>query len=169
MATAMPNQDFLTSYTEWLSAQRGFPPSQSIQLDLDRRYMRNGRDLASWVHIDVLYQAYFHAMLMLLQPPSGDPLRNGMGAPFDPTNPYAHSENQAGFASFGGPHIATLLPEVSTRALHAVWFQKWFVHRRLRPEVQAGRIHNYLTGAAPQYPLGTADLLNSPKLRRALQ
>src|SRR5207237_7550311 len=26
------------------------------------------------------------------------------------------------------------------------------------------RIHNYLTGAAPQYPLGTADLLNSPVL-----
>jgi membrane-associated phospholipid phosphatase len=27
------------------------------------------------------------------------------------------------------------------RAFHAVWFQKWFVHRRLRPEEFGGRVH----------------------------
>jgi hypothetical protein len=32
------------------------------------------------------------------------------------------------------------MPEVSTRALKAVWFQKWFVHRRLRPEEFGGRV-----------------------------
>jgi hypothetical protein len=30
--------------------------------------------------------------------------------------------------------------EVATRALKAVWFQKWFVHMRLRPEVFACRV-----------------------------
>jgi hypothetical protein len=44
-----------------------------------------------------------------------------------------------GFGTFGGPHILALLTEVSTRALKAVWYQKWLVHRRLRPEEFGGR------------------------------
>jgi hypothetical protein len=78
----------------------------------------------------VLFQGYFQAFLVLA----------GLGAAFDDGNPYANNPTQAGFATFGGPHIATLLCEVSTRALHAVWYQKWFVHRRLRPEEFAGRV-----------------------------
>ncbi len=53
---------------------------------------------------------------------------------------------------FGGPHILSMLTEVATRALKAVWYQKWSVHRRLRPEVYAGRVHNHKTGAA-SYPV----------------
>jgi hypothetical protein len=109
--------------------------------------------------MDVLYQAYFQAMLILMTPPSSDPLSGGIGAPFNVGNPYANSQTQAGFGTFGPPHIAALLTEVATRALKAVWFQKWFVHRRLRPEMFAGRIHNHLTGAA-NYPI-SADALNS--------
>jgi hypothetical protein len=41
---------------------------------------------------------------------------------------------------------------VLVRALRAVWFQKWFVHRRLRPEEYGGRVHNQITGART-YPL----------------
>ncbi len=92
--------------------------------------MRMGRDIAQWVHIDVLFQGYFQAFLCLA----------GIGAPFDSGNPYIGNPTQDGFGTFGGPHIATLLCEVSTRALHAVWYQKWCVHRRLRPEAFAGRI-----------------------------
>jgi len=47
-------------------------------------------------------------------------------------------------------------------ALNAVWYQKWFVHRRLRPEVFGGRIHNRVTDAA-RYPIHS-DILNSPVL-----
>jgi hypothetical protein len=44
-------------------------------------------------------------------------------------------------------------------ALEAAWFQKWLVHRRLRPEEYGGRIQNQLTGRAnypthPSYPSG---------------
>jgi hypothetical protein len=53
---------------------------------------------------------------------------------------------------WGGPHILTLVTEVATRGLKATWFQKWAVHRRLRPEVFAGRVHQTLTGAA-SYPI----------------
>ncbi len=98
----------------------------SDQLDLIAlRYIRNGRDLGQWVHIDVLFQAYFNACLLLL----------GWKAPFDDGNPYQASATQMGFGTFGPPHIQALVCEVATRALKAVWFQKWLVHRRLRPEV----------------------------------
>jgi membrane-associated phospholipid phosphatase len=49
--------------------------------------------------------------------------------------------------------------EVSTRALKAVWFQKWLVHRKLRPEVFAARVDRtlYHGAAYPVYP----DILDS--------
>jgi len=111
--------------------------------------MRNGRDIGQWVHVDVLFQAYFHAFLILA----------GLNAPLDDGNPYKSNPTQDGFGTFGGPHIATVLCEVSTRALKSVWYQKWFVHRRLRPEVQAARIHRTLYNGAG-YPVHT-DILNS--------
>jgi hypothetical protein len=58
------------------------------------------------------------------------------------------SATQLGFVEWGGPHILSLVTEVATRALKAVWYQKWFVHRRLRPEAFAGLVHNHRTGAA---------------------
>jgi hypothetical protein len=45
-----------------------------------------------------------------------------------------------------------VLGEVLGRALRAVWWQKWGVHRRLRPEEYGGRVHNHVTGAR-YYPL----------------
>ncbi len=160
MRTYMPGVDFMTSYTDWLNIQRGCIPAQSEVFDSTARYIRNGRDLSQWVHMDVLYQAYFHAMVILLTPPSSSSY-GGMGAPFDAGNPYLASANQDGFGTFGPPHLAALMTEVASRALKAVWYQKWFVHRRLRPEAYAGRVHNFLTGAAA-YPLGSSDLLGSP-------
>lgn len=122
-------QDYMTDFNSWLNVQNGGPWSGDI-FDPTFRYMRNGRDLGQWVHIDVLFQGYFQAFLIIA----------GLGVPFDNGNPYANSATQDGFGTFGGPHIATLLCEVSTRALKAVWNQKWLVHRRLRPEAFAGRV-----------------------------
>lgn len=157
--TTIPGLDYMTNYADWLSIQRGIASSASNVFDPTRRYMRNGRDLGQWVHMDVLYQAYFQAMLILLTGPSGASDGNGLGVPFDNGNPYVHSQNQDGFGTFGGPHIAALMTEVATRALKAVWFQKWFVHRRLRPEAFAGRINNHVSGAA-NYPIHS-DALDS--------
>ena len=164
MQTPVANVDFMTNFADWLTVQNGGDTGAALSFEANRRYIINGRDLSQWVHIDVLFQAYFHAMLMLLQPPSssGDPHAGGLGCPLNPGNPYNSSPTQIGFGTFGGPHIATLLCEVSTRALKAVWYQKWFVHRRLRPEVFAARVHNHVTGAA-DYPIHS-DILNSPVL-----
>jgi len=148
ITTTLPGIDYITDFATWLAVQRGFnqPPDA---LDPVPRYMRNGRDIGQWVHIDVLFQAYFQAFLVLA----------GAGAPFDDGNPYNGNPSQIGFGTFGGPHIATLLCEVSTRALKAVWFQKWFVHRRLRPEVHAARVHRTLFDGA-NYPVHP-EILNS--------
>ncbi|HEV2769274.1 MAG TPA: vanadium-dependent haloperoxidase [Solirubrobacteraceae bacterium] len=142
--TVQPKVDYLTDYDAWLGAQNGADQSGTDKIDTEtRRYIRNGRDLAHYVHFDQLYEAYLNACLYLLQ---------NLEAPFDPGNPYSASKTQAPFATFGGPHILSLVTEVATRALKAIWFQKWVVHRRLRPEVFGGRIHNAKTNKA-DYPI----------------
>lgn len=150
MRTTIPGDDYLTNYSDWLSAQssRGHAGLPN-RYDQTRRYIRNGRDLGEWVHIDLLYQGYLTAALVLLT----------MNAPVDPNNPYRKSRNQAAFGTFGPPHLQSLVTSVATNALRAVWYQKWFVHRRLRPENFAGRIHNHLTKAAT-YPINN-EILNS--------
>lgn len=130
MYTTAAGVDYMTEFGKWLAVQRGLRQPADIH-DSQVRYIRNGRDLGQWVHVDQLYQAYLLAGLMLLD----------SGAAISASNPYRTSANQAGFATFGGPHLLSLLTEVATRALKAVWYQKWGVHHRLRPEAMAGRIH----------------------------
>jgi membrane-associated phospholipid phosphatase len=138
-----PGIDYLIDPAEWLAIQDGAQPAAQDQFDPTRRFIRNPRDLATYVHFDALYEAYLNACLILLD----------MRAPFDPGNPYTASANQLGFGTFGGPHILSLLTEVATRALKAVWYQKWFVHRRLRPEAFGGLVHHHLAPGAPAYPI----------------
>lgn len=146
--TTVSGSDYMTDFNTWLAVQNGVAQAPD-NFDPNRRFIRNGRDIGQWVHVDVLFQAYFQGFLVLA----------GMGAPFDNGNPYINNPTQDGFGTFGGPHVATLLCEVSTRALHAVWFQKWFVHRRLRPEVHAARVDRTLYHGAG-YPVH-AEILNS--------
>jgi membrane-associated phospholipid phosphatase len=141
-------QNYMTDFNSWLNIQNGGPSSADI-FDPTFRYMRNGRDLGQWVHIDVLFQGYFQAFLIMA----------GLGVPFDNGNPYTNSATQDGFGTFGGPHIATLLCEVSTRALKAVWNQKWLVHRRLRPEAFAANVDRTAYHGA-NYPVHS-EILNS--------
>lgn len=141
--------NYMTDFDTWLARQNGVAPSSGDLFDPTPRYMRNGRDLGQWVHIDVLFQAYFQAFLVIA----------GLGVPADNGNPYKNSATQIGFGTFGGPHIATLLCEISTRALKTVWNQKWFVHRRLRPEVFAERVDRRAYHGA-NYPVHQ-EILNS--------
>ena len=141
--------DYLTDTASWLGVQNGFPPSQPQRFDPTPRHIRNGRDLAAYVHIDVLFEAYLNACIWLID----------NHAPFNPGNPYVSSRTQTGFGTFGSPHVKALLAEVSTRALKAVWFQKWFVHRCLRPEEFGGLVH-FTKANQASYPLHP-DVLNS--------
>lgn len=148
--TTVAGLDYLTSYPEWLRVQNGLAPAAYTQFDPIPRYIRNGRDLGEWVHWDFPYQSVLGACLILL----------GFGTPaLNPTNPYLRSATQAGFSTFGAPHIMDFVARAARAALEAAWFQKFLVHRRLRPEEFGGRVHNLLDGKA-RYPIHH-DLLES--------
>ena len=156
MRTLLPDTSHLTDYDNWLATQNGhIVESNANDFDPVRRYIRNGRDLSQWVHIDVLHQAYFNAFLIMA----------ANGVPTNPGDPYRNSKTQIGFTTFGGPHFAALMTEVASRTLKASWHKKWQVHRRLRQEAFGGLVHHQKT--SDRYP-GVFDdrLLNSEALER---
>lgn len=152
MTTYVPGIDYMIDQSSWLAVQNGQGPFGSDQADPNLQHIRNGRGIGAYVHVDVLFEAYFNACLKLID----------AGAPLDPNNPYIGSRTQTGFGTFGNPHLKTLVAEVSQRALKAVWFVKWFVHRHLRPEEFGGLVHMTKTKQA-SYPLHP-DILNSHAL-----
>ena len=161
---ANENDDYMMKWDDWLFVQDGFNPGSGLSgqsLTGHRRFIHTPRDLATYVHVDALYQAYLNACLILL----------AQGAPFDPAfdllsgmgegvlashsttpGPDAYVDyNAGGFALWGGPHILSLVTEVATRGLKAVRFQKFNNHLRLRPEALAARIQcaSAIDGAFP--------------------
>jgi hypothetical protein len=157
MRTFLPGQDFgASSFSEWLQIQNGQPTGNVLQFDPQVRYLRNGRDYSAYTHVDVLYQAYFTAFLVLA----------GIGAPVNPGNPYIHSKTENGFGTFGAPDFAGCFGEVATKALNAVWYQKWLVHLRPRPEALGGQVHLVKTGqSAFTDVIPNATVLNSVGLQ----
>jgi len=164
--TLLPDTDKMTSFNDWLTVQNGGTTAEKNLFDPQRRWIRNGRDLSAWVHMDVLFQAYFNALLILGTPPNSvDAESGGVGCPVNPGNPYNGSRTQIGFGTFGPPGIAALLCEVASRGLKATWNQKWFVHRRLRPEAFGGVVHVQKT--SHRYPgVLHTDILSSQALVR---
>lgn len=146
-------QDYVTTYPDWLETQNG-NVTADFAFDPTLRYIRNARDMAAFVRSDFLWQGYVNAALIM----------RGMNAPLDPANPYINSKTQAGQNVFGNDHVLHLITRAANMAQKHAWFQKWLVHRRLRPEVFGGRIHNHITGAA-QYPINS-EILSSPVLQK---
>jgi hypothetical protein len=147
------DKDYLTDFTFWLAVQNGQGPFPANATS-GTTYIKCGRDLGAFVHSDITFQAYLCAAQWLLT----------HGAPLNPGNPYLTIKNQVGVQTFGSQHILDLLGEVSNRALKAMWYQKWFVHRALRPIEYGGLVHNTLTGVA-SYPVHR-DVLNSQAVAR---
>jgi membrane-associated phospholipid phosphatase len=129
--------DFMTNFAEYLAIQRGANPASGTALEPFRRYLYNGRTLAEYLHLDVPYQAYlFAAQILLSHGPSA----------LAPSNPYLSSNNQMGFVTFGPSDFAAMVVKVADLALRAAWFQKWPVHRRLRPEAYGCRLTKQIDG-----------------------
>ena len=151
--TAIAGDDYWTNYADWLTGQRG-GASGSNKFDSTPRYIRNGRDLALYLLVDWSGQANVMAALIL----------NSFGtAALSPSNPYLHSATQVGQITFGAAGLIDLINRVPSPANRACWYQKWLVHRRVRPEAFGGRIHNVITGAA-KYPIHP-DVVNSAALK----
>jgi hypothetical protein len=142
--------DFMTTFAHFVNIQNGGAPEGPIVTSPTKRYIINGRDLTQWVHVDRAYQGAFVANA-ILSSNAAYKFQNGI--------PYS-SGNQAGFVTFGAPNIDELLAQAGHQCLGAVWYNKWYVHRRARPEVFAARFDRFKGGALPGYVFHQ-DLLNS--------
>ena len=129
-------EQFLTRWDGWLASQNGALPAVDVSYD-GRRFISTGRDLATWVRTDYPGQAGVQAALIL----------ESLRAPVSERHPYVQSRNQAGYVTFGLPFVVDLASRVAMHALRAAWFQKWVLHRRLRPEELGGHLEAAASGA----------------------
>jgi hypothetical protein len=156
--TYLPGRDFMTSPNVWADIQNGAAPTEVAVFDPVQRYMRTGRDTAAYTQVDELYQAYLIAYLTC----------STLGIPANPGSPYRTYANDQAFGTFGGPDMTATLGAVARAAINAVWYQKWQVHLRHRPESGGGIVHllkNGLLNAADAAKLGNFNIvLNSAAL-----
>lgn len=147
--------EFMTDFPSFVSAQNG-DGFGGIPTDGTTVYPRTARDLGKIAGSDFIISAYFRAAIVL-----------GFGGPTDLGNPYNGSTRQAGFATFGGAHLIELIGKVHKAERHA-WYQKWCVHRFLRPEAAGARVHRVKVDGAP-YPIHPDLLDKSSVLDRILK
>lgn len=153
---AGPVAEFLTDPAVYQAVQNGGDSGEPTK-DPIFRHIRNGRDFAAYTRVDVLYQAYFVAFLLLAELKAKTTAGNPYGRPGGPIQP---SATQKAFGTLGGPDAAGTLAEMATRALKASWCRKWIVDMRLRPEEYGALVHRKKTGGGTPFPQAANDLHN---------
>jgi hypothetical protein len=165
--TFLSNQAFMTDVVSYQNVQNGGASGDPIK-DGTFRFIRNGRDLTAYTRVDVLYQGYFTAFLVL----AGIGARTNAGNPYGrPGGPIPLSNTQKAFGTLGGPDAAGTLAEMATRALKASWNRKWIVDLRLRPEEYGALVEARRTGSTPVPQASTElhpDVLTSAVLPKIL-
>jgi len=139
LAANAGGSDYMTTVSEYQQVQNGGDSHRAVAFDPTLRFIRNGRDLAAYTRVDVLYQAYFTAFLQIA----------GFNTPLNPGNPYIASTTEKAFGTLGGPDAAGTLAEMATRALKGAWFHKWIKDLRMRPEEYGALVHANLTNTHP--------------------
>ena len=141
------NLDYLTDLETWNQVNNGdIDPTGSDIFD-GTRHIITLRDAGQWVHIDFPHQSGLWATIILL----------GLGVDISDASPYANGSitTSEAFGSLGGPDITIQSGFAGVSALKHAWFQKWCVHRRLRPEVYAQRLELFrrgVLGSSPDNP-----------------
>jgi len=153
-----PQLDFMLTFTDWFGIQIGEGKGPGNRRQDVFRYMRNGRDLATFVHDDWSFSPYYHALWILLN----------LGADaFSADNPYLYSKGQEPYINFGPPDGFEYVSRSAKPAFNAAWFQKWFVHHRARPEAFAARVFQTAT-RNEAYPIHS-DVLESQGLENVFR
>ena len=165
--TFTPGRDYMLHWNAFLDVQNGADFSgenlQEHNVQSTRRFITTPRDLATYVRYDALYQAYLNACLFMLESEAisiqrpvihRHTLLPGVGFP-DKSPQHARQA----FASFGPPHILSLVTEVATRCLKAVRRQKFNYHRRARPE-RLGALFTLAASDTGKLHLGPKTLQN---------
>ena len=133
LKTFVPGMDFMTKFDNWLHVQKGVTTNELLMYDDVRHYLRNGRDTAAYTHSDELYQAYLVGYLVCTAV--------GITPDSNPQSPYHAYKKQKPFGTFGGADITGVIGAVARAAIEAVWYQKWRIHLRHRPEYGGGLVH----------------------------
>ena len=131
-----PYIDYMIDRATWEAVQSGIDTGFQLQPVSDKQHIHDGRGLAAFTHDDELYQAYLVAYLLM----------HTMQIPSNPGIPYTSATHDRPFGTFGGPDITGTLAGVARAALNAVWYQKWIVHLRHRPESGGGIVEMLKTG-----------------------
>ena len=163
LQTVLPNIDYLFDFPSWLANMNGAFPTAAVSLDPTLRFMRSIRDLTRDVRADFVAQEFIRAAVVISD------LANNLADPnliFNPGNPYRNASRTSGFVTFALNQIIGMIGECGYRAMKAQWYQKFQIHRRLRPEEYGGRVEVMRQGLAT-YPIPAA-LLNSQGLARSV-
>src|SRR4029077_16516780 len=116
--------------------QNGIDTGLRVQLDSQPRFLHDGRGLGAYTHVDVLYQAYFTAYLVL----------NTLHVPLNPGNPYVNSRTQNGFGTFGQPDFAATVAAPAGFAVNFGGDPKGYGPRPPRPESGGAIVRQILAG-----------------------
>jgi hypothetical protein len=83
-------KDYLEDFNIWKNVQNGdnSPRFTDVFDGNTLRHIITPRDLTYYVHFDALFEAYLNAFLIL---ETTTQIMGGLGAPFDPGNPYVSS------------------------------------------------------------------------------
>ena len=130
--------DYLTDLDTWTRVNNGdIDPTGSDTL-VGTRYISTLRDAGQWVHVDFPHQSSLWATITLL----------GQQAMLTAASPYANGSITTSneFGSLGGPDITIQSGLAAVYGLKHAWFQKWCIHRRLRPEVYSQRLELFRRG-----------------------
>src|SRR5260370_28172674 len=146
--------DFMTNLNEYVFVENGKGALDNTSVfDPTPRFIRSGRDLGSLVNADSIYSIYFRAAIIL----------SGLGVPIDANSPYTHHTRINGFNTFSTAWLFNLIGAGQYTEAQA-FYQKWYVHRHLRPEAFGNLVDGIKGNRFALNPSPHPNLLNPPAL-----
>ncbi|CAN5185192.1 vanadium-dependent haloperoxidase [soil metagenome] len=144
-------REFGVSFEDFVALQNGLVPKKYTANDYDpvnRRYFIDGRDWASFIHVDANCESFFYAAYVLYS----------YNFPYCPDLPYYNNSmpNEAAFATMGMMEMFAMLENVAGDAIKAAWAQKWRANRALRPEAFGGLVQNARTSGTNPFNLNAS-------------
>lgn len=146
--------DFMTNFSEYLFVENGNGAFDNTDTtDPQVRFIRSGRDLGSLADQDSIFSIYFRAAIIL----------DSLGVNVQPSSPYANDTRIGGFNTFSTAWLFNLIG-AAHQTEGPAFYQKWFVHRKVRPEAFGNLVDGILGKRFTLSPSLHPDLLNSAVL-----
>jgi len=147
--------DFMTNFPEYVFVEdgNGALPGAPNTADPITRFIRNVRDVGNLANSDSIFSVYFRAAIIL----------GGLGVRVDANSPYSNDNRINGFNTFSSAYLFQLIGQVAQTEA-AAFYEKWFVHRKVRPEAHANLVDGTLNHRFTLNPSMHPDLLNSSVL-----